>query len=251
MNRTAICLITNNRPEYFSQCIDYLIKSNNIEKYNIVTGENPPSTNLDECFNKLSQYCNVNRNINRELRGIVRNVKGVLDVAFLTYNNIILIEEDVIVSRDALEFCDNMLYKFRNDKNCLSISLFENNIVKQKLSNYNKYKKKNRFHSLGIAMWKDRWDKISDIYYDIETQDGSGDVNINPHNWDTRLEQYRQDNNMYIINPIVSRCSHIAYDGVNASNYSHEWLDENATSPYWFGDSELIINKWEEQIIES
>jgi len=99
MNDTAICLITNNRPEYFSQCVDYLIKCNNIEKYDIITGEEPPSTNLDECFNKLSQYCNAERHINTERKNIVKNVKNTLDLAFLTHEKIILIEEDAIASK--------------------------------------------------------------------------------------------------------------------------------------------------------
>lgn len=250
MSDTAICLITNNRPEYFSKCIDYLVQCNGIEKYDIMTGEEPPSTNLDECFNKLSQYCNVYRNINSEIKHITKNIKDVLDLAFINHESAIIIEEDILLSKDALGFCNEILTKFNNDTKCLSVSLYYNNIETVENSLFNKYEKFHWFEPLGWATWKNRWTPFSEtIYYnwfDNEIENNCKD------NWDSRLQKYKEKNKMYVIHPFVSRSSHIGYNGLHCGDMKNgkEWIDKYTKAPYGGVYFPFECNEWVEIVNE-
>lgn len=244
MNKNAICFLTNNRPKYFSDCVDYTIQCNNISKYDIVSGEEPPSTSLNEMFEKLSKYFNIHRNINKKRKLITRNLKDMLDFSFSKYERSIVVEEDLLLSKDALDFCDEMLTEFENDEKCFGVCLFRNNIAMPDILDFNKYGKMKYFVPLGWATWKNRWNVLSEKLLNVQTSNDNVPY-FNLSNWDSKTLQYINDNDMYCVFPLISRTSHIGYYGMHTIYYSKEWHDDHVKSPYWCERLGLSCNQWE------
>lgn len=247
MKNKAICLICNNRLQYFSQCVDYLVKCNHISQYDIVTGEEYPSDSLNNCFKKLEQYCNVKRHINKERKYATINIKDTIDRSFLDHDLSIIIEDDLLLSIDTLNFAEDILAKHKNDSNFYSVCFLRENkdMVNINKENKNKYYKTDWFAPWGWAIWKEKWEPFSNQILSKKFNVENPDFFIN--NWDCQTQQYINSNNMYCVHPVISRSIHIGYNGIHDFNEKeNEILNINIKSMFINEELNIKNNSWEE-----
>jgi len=237
--KIPICILTNNRPEYLDKTLKALLQCNNIDKFYIITGEEPPSNRNTKIFDKYSNQIEIKRNINNDRKFIIGNLIDTIDLALNESDIFFVLEEDFILSKDALNFILWGLENFKNDKDCFSVNLFNStNILKYK---NNICFKQYRFSSLGWGCWKNKWIKfknqIDKIY--IETIAPNDDFN----NWDLKLNNYFIKNHYYSICPIMSRIKHIGINGIHSLYVmSHKYDEYIGKTPFYKGKK--IYNNW-------
>ena len=86
---------------------------------------------------------------------IIAGVSKIFEIA----DEVIVLEDDLIVTSNFLSFMNQALTRFQLDKKVFSISGYSFNISGSKTTNYDAYFL-NRGWSWGWATWKDRWKDI-------------------------------------------------------------------------------------------
>lgn len=92
-------------------------------------------------------------------KGLANSIIDGVDLILNKYNNIIVMEDDLIVADNFLEYMNEALAFYKEEENIWSISGYTPNM--KCLKNYNKdIYLTMRASSWGWAIWKDRWESI-------------------------------------------------------------------------------------------
>lgn len=176
MTQTIICILAYNRPEYLTKVVDSLKKAKGIENYPIICSVDGGDKNQQLAIESVIQESNLGMEyiLHEDNKGCAGNMGYLLSWAFneKKADRVIVIEEDVIVSEDALEFLSFCLDKYENDKRFFSIGLGRYPDYKKeslgimfKDCNYNTDNTKQVnlngwFMCWGWATWKRVWEEI-------------------------------------------------------------------------------------------
>jgi len=91
-------------------------------------------------------------------KNVIESVSAVLE----TFESVIVLEDDVIASEAALEFCDLMLKRYENDSDIAFVSPY-NSVPIQNLENKNKLARLSRYpESYAWAVWARSWKLYQD-----------------------------------------------------------------------------------------
>ncbi len=93
--------------------------------------------------------------LNKGLKNSV--ISGVNHVFSLGYEQVAVIEDDIIIGRNFLNFCDQALEEYRDQQQIFSVTGFNF----PGISKCGGIFTHRRFCSWGWAIWKDRWEKIN------------------------------------------------------------------------------------------
>lgn len=173
---TPICLFVYNRYEHTKKTVESLSKVRGAKESSIYIFSDGPKTRDDEeAVKNVRKYIKsidgfksihiVESNYNKGL------AKSVIDgVGFLIneFGQIIVIEDDLEFSIDFLEFMNQTLKLYKNNKDVWSISGYTANIKIPHNYKEDVYFVK-RGCSWGWATWKDRWDSIDWTCSDYES----------------------------------------------------------------------------------
>jgi len=169
-----IAIFTYNRPKHLKKTIESLQineLAKNTELYIFSDGPKKPEDN--ELISEIRQYVNQINGF-RQLHiieqetnlGLAKSIiKGTSDI-LSKFNEIIVLEDDLIVSNDFIEFMNLALFKYKNEEKVFSISAY---CAPIKISDY-KYDTFffQRINSWGWATWKDRWASVDWELKDFE-----------------------------------------------------------------------------------
>lgn len=143
-----------------------------------------------------------------ELQGVLTNPWGALNDAFEAGAEfVILAEDDVIVSQDALEFFDWAATEYQTAHSLLAINAFsslgsgKDNQVYTDMS----------FSPLVWGTWRDRWEETLRDSWDKDYSTGNPDGS--EAGWDWNINRIIQDNNLRVLRPVNSRSDHIGEYG--------------------------------------
>lgn len=104
----ALCLTAWNRPELLARLLQCLREQDDIEAWTLIA-QIEPSKRLDEILNIFktkAPKCSINIQINRERLGVRLNPLACIQrAASMGAENFVLIEDDLELSKDALQFC--------------------------------------------------------------------------------------------------------------------------------------------------
>jgi len=188
LDKIAVVLFAYNRPKYlrkaiashrFLECLDYYC----------FIDYSPIQSEISKIVEKHYKVI-----LRDERYGLNRNITEGITKVFGDYDAIIVIEDDLVLSKDAFYYLFNQLILLEEDKNCGSVSL-------QKGSGY---EEGNRF--LGWATWKDRWKR----HEFIEEQGSQG----------IQFWQFHRKNNLYCRCSEKKRVKHIGMTGEHFKWYS-------------------------------
>ena len=176
MNKTAVCFISFNRPEYFAQCMAsmalqrgspdvdwYLFQDGNSMEHGRKIGSDD---NIAKCIDifkqtKLPGF--------REVRaydyniGIARNHYEATEYLFMVkgYEQIIVVEDDLVFSHDWLRLTHVLLDQFRDNKRIATVQAScaggWNKALGEDKHHYSTAMCIGKPNWLGFAMWRDRW----------------------------------------------------------------------------------------------
>lgn len=227
------------RSEYLRRCLDALAKCEGIIEYivlPIVDGDG--SSEVVDMVKGISRLGYITHD---EHVGINSVTRGVISSAFASKEifRIIHLEEDVIVSPDALRYCEWALDKYESDKSVFSVGMFNLNNDPQDLDGFDSdgiehtiiaesiARPQPRFSCWGWATWRDRWQEMEANW---PTQ---GDQELS---WDVAMDKLRGDRVEIV--PEVSRSINIGKEG-GTHNY-----DGSGDLKYWMQDR--AVTNWQE-----
>lgn len=223
-----------NRPDYSKQVLDHLSRCINVENFQILVNidKSPYQDELDELVSSYSSNLDIHSHMCPKNLGCNRAIYECLDWGFEDADFVIHIEDDILLSRDALQYFEFCANKFIEDKTIFTVDGYNNTPYELNSNKEYKILKASSYKPWGWSIWKDRWDGIKDTWQfkygsiyerDIRVFDGGG--------WDVCMKQYLRGDRMRIY-PILARTKNIgALGGVHTP--SKEWHDKKHGIEFW------------------
>jgi hypothetical protein len=166
MELAPILLFVYARPEETLKTVESLSKNYlAVESDLFIFSDGPKSDKLIGAVNNVRSFIkSVNgfksiRIIERERNyGLANSIISGVSEVFNTYDKVIILEEDLITSKNFLDFVNNSLNRYENVKKVFSVTGYTYQLDIPKGYCYDNYFTP-RCESLGWGTWKDRWIK--------------------------------------------------------------------------------------------
>ena len=164
MKNTAICLFVYNRSRHTYEVLKSLSKCKNFKKFPLyIFSDNFNASKKNDKFavnlvrNEVLNFKKKNKNISikflKSNLGLYKNLTKGISYVLTKHSSVIVLEDDLVLDKNFLNFMHNSLEKFKNKKNILQISGYSYPI------NYNSNVTYflNLTSCWGWATWSDRW----------------------------------------------------------------------------------------------
>jgi len=207
--KKAIGFTAFDRVEYLNKALASWSDVRNLRDYDFYFFIEP-SNRYNEIVQIIKNFQN-NTNIkttiisNPEKLGCATNTWSVFEFLFKLYDFVILAEDDVVVSKDVLEYFNFVEEKYRNDEEIAIVSANTKWDTKDPI----KLIREQGFNGLIWGTWKKYWTKYFEHNWEKEPFPGA-----EHSGWDWHLNiNMLPFNKLKNINPMVSRSNHIGLIG--------------------------------------
>lgn len=216
-------MTSHNRPEYLKKVLEGLSKNDNLDKFILLTAEEPGCEENQKLFSNVD-FIEIKRTIRPEKFGCNKNTITAINDAFNDYDFVCILEEDVVPSSDFLNFILWGNKEFKDNKDIFNLSGWFND--KDDFADFSDFndicKTRPAFNCWGWATWKDRWNSIN----------FNNDTNVS---WDTQIQRnYINGKNLKEVYPVVSRVTNIGEVGTYTTpefwNELKQYVDKNHDS---------------------
>jgi hypothetical protein len=226
----VITLSLFNRPKYTIQVLEHLRKCKGISEYTIlpVIDNQPMSNNQDVMLQILHHFAKDGLNIDQprfheENVGCNANIFTCLNLGFQIADFLIHIEDDILLSKDALKYFEWAKDKYKDDQSVFTIDAYNN---EQGLNGNSAYEvlKAPSFKPWGVAWFRNRWEGIKDDWkFDFGPRYRDGKCIFKQGGWDVYTKAIlRGDRNR--IYPRLARCFNIgALGGAHTPSEEFHW----------------------------
>lgn len=162
-----ICLFVYNRPQETSLLLDSLINCVECKDSDLIVFGDGPKTDEDKVnvdkvhslFYKIKGFKSVTLHFRDENQGLAQSVIQGINAVFESYDSVIVLEDDLIVSKDFLSFMNDSLATYHSRADIWSISGYTPSI--EIPSDYSEDTfLVQRPQCWGWATWKDRWMQV-------------------------------------------------------------------------------------------
>ena len=127
MRNTAICLFVYNRSHHTSKVLKSLCECKNFEKFRLyIFSDNFKSSKKNDKFevnlvrNKILEFKKKNKNIfikfSKINLGLYKNLTKGISYVLTKHSSVIVLEDDLVLNNNFLNFMLNSLKKFKNKK---------------------------------------------------------------------------------------------------------------------------------------
>lgn len=208
--RIGIILITYNRLDMIERVLPALLKCRGLNKFPVHIAQDGgiEASELIDYMTPFIETAKWTRCIAEQRRGLPVNMSEGIN-EFVQQKNldaIITMEDDVLISKDFLEYMEWALNKFKNDPDIGVISSYSNE-TEDLPDNQISFRKPVCFVS--SAMFRNNWDS----FYEYWKEHGCYKQKI--WTWDFVLMNYMIVNKKIVVYPRQSRSSHIGWYGTN------------------------------------
>lgn len=226
-----IVIPTNNRPDYLIKVLVALFKCENLDKFKVMTFEEPNSdvSSLLDNFGLLD----IERHPNPSHLGCTKNIHHALTSGFNQFDKVIVLEDDIIPAPDFLNYFLWAFDTYEYSNDILGICSYQMHKEKPASDLINRTDVSRMFNPWGWGTWVNRFNRI----------DNSGIFRREEKSWDCLLAEhfYFGKYNLFI-KPVVGRTQNIGEHGTYVP--SPEWQRANQHTPFWAGDGSFpVINE--------
>jgi hypothetical protein len=224
-----------NRPNYTRRCISHLESCLGIENY-LVIFLIDLSDKLDKIYD-IIYNCKLNAIIttNDKKLGGCKSQAKLLNIAFEHGGEYIIhVQDDIILSIDALRMFEYCGTKCANNDNIVCVTAWNNRADVPNKEEMYKLRVKCRSPFGGIAFWKHKIENIGWINSDyIGKMEGS----------DRLFRQIMKKRNTYSVYPLVSRSNHIGFNqGLNIDLHNENNKYKRYPASLYWADNLLADN---------
>ena len=170
INDTVICIFACNRVTSLQNLLNDLKRNNNYQKYSYFFFIDIPKEKIN--LNIHDQIFQIIKNFKKKLKvriiyrkrnlGLSKNIIEGINYVKKKYKKLILLEDDLRVSKNYINFIQKNLDKYENDKQIYSISgyVFPKKIFSLRDKDKSIFLCK-RPNSWGWATWSSKWNKVN------------------------------------------------------------------------------------------
>ena len=163
---SPIVLFTYNRLESCKKTIESLKLNHLSKESNLYIFSDGPKTSRDhfeiadlrKYLRQIKGFKSINISKSEENKGLAKSVISGVSQVFQKYENIIVIEDDLVFSRNFLDFMNQALSYYKKDNKVFSVSGYTLNLPS--LPNDKDYYFGRRASSWGWGTWKSVWENI-------------------------------------------------------------------------------------------
>ncbi len=246
-----IVLFVYNRPEHTKRTVESLIKNSLASKSALFIFSDGANRDKDEQNVKavrdyiitIKGFDKIEIVVRKKNYGLANSVISGINEVFNSYDNAIVLEDDIISSPYFLKYMNEVLNFFEDDIRIYSVTGYTFPIKIPKNYNNSLYLSP-RASSWGWGTWKDRWEKVDWEVKDFTTFDAdkkaqklfnSGGEDLTPmlkaqmrgkiDSWAIRWSYAHFKNNSYCLYPIVPQCKNIGTDKSGTHSSASQKLD--------------------------
>lgn len=249
-----IIVFAYNRPLHLTQCIDSLLTNPECSESDLIIFVDGPKSlkdksNVEQCISiaqEISGFRSVKVLPRLENLGLAQSIRRGISEIFLSYDKVIVFEDDIIAAKGALKFLNMGLDNYLEMEQVASIQLYQYPL--------NEYLSTPVFlrgaDCWGWATWKDRWEKVNFVpdyllnrlspvrkefnldgsarYFEMLEELAEGKIDSWAICWHASM--YLE--NMVSLHPPISLCKNTGSDGtgVHASDIDYFEVDlDNST----------------------
>jgi len=226
------------RPQYTRQWIDALRRCRGIERATIVAhcdggpDADPETARLLQAID----FCPCRVTVHDKHMGISAVTLAELDEAFSLDDYAILLDEDILLAPDALEYHAWAANCYCDNPNVMSVAVL--NREDPGPDDYFTARKRNYFAVWGAGFWRSRW---QGVIRDMALSTTSG--------WDVTLADYVIAHGLQEVYPVLGRMQNIgAISSLHSATwFTPEWHKANHHVEVWAGDGrEIGAGEWRE-----
>jgi glycosyltransferase involved in cell wall biosynthesis len=224
--RIPIAMPAYNRHDYLVQVLSGLKENTHLDKFYIVTGEEPDCPQTRELFDGVD-WMPIVRTINRERMGCNGNVTSTIDRAFEMHDRAVILEDDVVPARDFLAFNCWGLERFEHDPRIFNLAAYKRQKEMPPMAAIGEARLAGWFTPWGWASWRDRWTSFRrELAIPPDSKDS----------WDFYVVKWMTEIvGMFEVHPTLSRTQNVGEVGTYVP--SAEWHQQNHRTPVWFPDA--------------
>ena len=189
---TAVVLFAYQRPEYLKRALKSHTKIDGLDYYAFVD-HSDMQKEISDLIDSSGKFDFI---IPRNKRyGLNRNIITGLNGLFCSYDAVIVLEDDLKISYDAIQYLHYKLWDLKDYKHFSSVCLDKGEIF-------------NVFRCHGWGTWKDRWQAVS------------GKIDVNGESWDVQLQRLWKEMKLHCYASQIQRVKHIGNNGTHYKWYS-------------------------------
>jgi glycosyltransferase involved in cell wall biosynthesis len=243
----VICIVAYNRPNYLRQVLSHLAAAEGIEKHTTYFSIEPSDSGVVELAQSFAASKQNIVHVNDQVLGCHANIQRAMKAAFELGDFVVLVEDDIILAQDSLQWLSFARKTYANDPSVFSVSTygdschvgdschFEQSSVGKDMNFA--LAKRRHFTPWGWGLWRDRFEEFADNYvgwdmqmnFQVDMADAiSGTV-------DHSRPGLRQDR--FEVFPVLSRSNNIGLDaGIHADFRTHEEMMKQQYLRFWAGN---------------
>lgn len=234
----VITISLYNRVDYSKQVLEHLSKCFGIEEYKIYAhiDYSPWVAEMVDLCSNAPTNLNITAYHTTKNLGCNRSIYECLDWGFEDTDYLIHIEDDILLSYDALKYFEWAGETFKNDLSVFTVDGYNNTTIDiNDKSIYYQVKKATSFKPWGWATWKDRWEGIKDRWqFNYGSRYEQGKLVFGGGGWDVCLKQYLRGDRCRVY-PLLARTKNIgAKNGTHTP--SEEWHHRKHHVDVWAND---------------
>ena len=183
-NKTLVAVVCYNRSDHTSKCLNEIRKYFCKEKHKVVIFQDYDNSQSKQwkLTNSIISDSNFEMKVNKKNLGLRENIFSILSFFYNSdYTNIILIEDDIIVTENFFYFFNYAFNKFEDNNDIFQISGFSP--LKYKSNFFGKYP---RISTWGWGTWKKKFPNPKEIKLDWNNFELTEDLSV-------KIKEYMPD----------------------------------------------------------
>ena len=183
-NKILVAVVCYNRSDHISKCLNAIKKFLSEEKHKVIIFQDYDNSQSKEwkLTNSIITASNFEIKINKQNLGLRENIFSILSFFYKSeYSNIILIEDDIIITENFFNFFDYAFKKFEDQNDIFQISGFSP--LNYKSNFFGKYP---RISTWGWGTWKKKFPNPKEIKLDWNNFELTEDIIV-------KIKEYMPD----------------------------------------------------------
>lgn len=165
-NCHVLCVIAWNRPYYLQLVLESLQRAKNIDKYTVLFFFEPGcASNVALAQNFTG--CKEKRIVINDVRlGCHANKKKAMQAGFALSDFVILVEDDIVLAEDALQYFEQMCDEYATDDDVFTVTAYsprcnrESGETCMPIENFYRTMRRQWYHPWAWGTWRNRWNEL-------------------------------------------------------------------------------------------
>lgn len=236
--KPIIMMPVHKRADYPKRVLESIRNCYGSEKYTVIICAEPGYPEVIEVLKSVEDIHKIFI-INEKKLGCDNNTYKCLELGFNFTDFLIIFEDDIIPSRDCLQYFEWAKEEYKNDPDVLNIGTFTDDIHGVAgMKNMYETKKYEKFTSQGWGTWINRWENIIKPNWEDMEKEGYPDW----FTWDVRMDRKIRGNRVEV-RPILGRTNNIGKENGlhsetvwNGIKNSDHYRYDNKLCSIWAGN---------------